>query len=116
MLFKTIFLTALAAYQAAAQRACGTAEPTEEEIAIAKQFYQIEQEARLAGNATSALATIDVNVYFHVLATSTSASGGYLTVSAFSQSASPGSFPPLTNFTMADFREPNNSRPKSALR
>lgn len=80
MLFKAVFLTALAAAHAAAQRACGTPEPTEEEIAIAKSFYQIEKEARLAGNATSAAATIEVNTYFHVLATSTSASGGYLTV------------------------------------
>lgn len=80
MLFKAALLTALAACHAAAQRACGAPEPTEEEIAIAKSFYQIEKEARLAGNATSAAATIEVNTYFHVLATSTSASGGYLTV------------------------------------
>lgn len=80
MLFKAVFLAALAATHAAAQRACGAPEPTEEEIAIAKQFYQIEKEARLAGNATSAAATISVNVYFHVLATANSAAGGYLTV------------------------------------
>lgn len=84
MLFKTVFLTAIAASQAVAQRACGAPQPTEEEIAVAKSFYEIEKAARLAGNATSAAATIDVNVYFHVLATSTSASGGYLTVSALS--------------------------------
>lgn len=84
MLFKTVFLTAMAAYQAVAQRSCGSPEPTEEEIAIAKSFYKVEKEARLAGNATSAAATIEVNVYFHILATSTSASGGYLTSSQVS--------------------------------
>lgn len=84
MLFKSIFLTAIAASHAVAQRSCGTPQPTEEEIALAKTFYQIEREARLAGNAKSAAATIEVNVYFHVLATSTSASGGYLTVRASS--------------------------------
>jgi hypothetical protein len=81
MQFKAVFLAAIAASHAAAQRSCGAPEPTEEEIAIAKTFYQVEKESRLAGNATSAGATIDVNVYFHILATSTSASGGYLTVS-----------------------------------
>ncbi|POS71985.1 metalloprotease [Diaporthe helianthi] len=84
MLFKTIFLTAIAASHAVAQRICGTPDPTEEEIALAKSFYQVEKAARLAGNAVSAAATIEVNVYFHVLATSTSASGGYLTTSQIS--------------------------------
>jgi len=84
MQLKAFFLAAIAASQAIAQRACGAPEPTEEEIAIAKSFYQVEKEARLAGNAVSAAATISVNVYFHVLATSTSASGGYLTVRASS--------------------------------
>lgn len=84
MFFKSVFLAALAASHAVAQRACGAPEPTEEEIAIAKSFYQIEKEARLAGNATSAAATITVNTYFHVLAASSSASGGYLTVRALS--------------------------------
>lgn len=80
MLFKAVFLTGLAASHAVAQRVCGAPEPTEEEIAIAKSFYEVEKEARLAGNATSAAATIVVNTYFHVLATSNSAAGGYLTV------------------------------------
>ncbi|KAG6364313.1 hypothetical protein INS49_005913 [Diaporthe citri] len=61
MLFKAALLTALAASHAVAQRACGAPEPTEEEIAIAKSFYQIEKEARLAGNASSAAATIEIS-------------------------------------------------------
>lgn len=84
MSFKAVFLAALAATHAVAQRACGSPEPTEEQIAIAKSFYQVEKEARLAGNAVSAAATIAVNVYFHVLASSNSASGGYLTVRGLS--------------------------------
>lgn len=84
MFFKYVVLAALAAAHAVAERACGAPEPTEEEIAIAKSFYQIEKEARLAGNATSAAATIEVNAYFHVLASSNSASGGYLTVRGLS--------------------------------
>ncbi|KAK7697702.1 hypothetical protein SLS64_013258 [Diaporthe eres] len=88
MLFKAALLTALAASHAVAQRACGAPEPTDEEIAISKSFYQVEKAARLAGNATSAAATIEVNTYFHVLATSTSASGGYLTSAQISSQLS----------------------------
>ncbi|KAJ0114211.1 hypothetical protein N8I77_006999 [Diaporthe amygdali] len=84
MLPKSIFIAALAASHAVAQRACGAPEPTEEQIAIAKALYQIEKDARLAGNATSALATVEVNTYFHVLASSTSTSGGYLSASSIS--------------------------------
>lgn len=84
ILFKAVLLTALAASHAVAQRACGAPEPTEEDIAIAKAFYQVEKEAHLAGNATSAAATIEVNAYFHVLASSDSVSGGYLAVSRLS--------------------------------
>lgn len=62
---------------AAAQRACGTPEATEEQLAQARVFAIQEAAAREAGNF-SLQATINVNVYFHVLATSSSVSGGYL--------------------------------------
>ncbi|CCF40023.1 hypothetical protein CH063_10702 [Colletotrichum higginsianum] len=63
---------------------CGTHEPTPEQIEIAKQLA--EQEAA-AANATSgefslaAAATINVNTYFHVVASSQTVANGYITVS-----------------------------------
>lgn len=65
---------------ATAPRSCGAPEPTEEQIALAKNFYKIEQEARLAGNAAAASQTIEVNVYFHVLSTSNATEDGYISV------------------------------------
>ncbi|OBR06816.1 Metalloprotease [Colletotrichum higginsianum IMI 349063] len=61
---------------------CGTHEPTPEQIEIAKQLA--EQEAA-AANATSgefslaAAATINVNTYFHVVASSQTVANGYIT-------------------------------------
>lgn len=66
---------------AATPRSCGAPEPTEEQIALAENFYKIEQEARLAGNAVSAAQTIEVNVYFHVLSLSNATEDGYISVS-----------------------------------
>ncbi|KAH8896425.1 metalloprotease, partial [Thozetella sp. PMI_491] len=76
MQLKSLVFAALAA-TVSAQRRCGAPSPTEEQVAQAKAFAVQEAAARVAGNVT-ARATINVNVYFHVLATSTSVSGGYL--------------------------------------
>lgn len=65
---------------AAIPRSCGAPEPTEEQIALAKSFYAIEKEARLAGNYSAASQTIEINVYFHVLSTSNAVEDGYISV------------------------------------
>jgi hypothetical protein len=80
MQLKTLLLT-LFASSAAAQRSCGTGHPTEEQLQIAQNFQILENEAQLDGNTTSlaAAATISIKVYWHVTATSTSVSGGYIT-------------------------------------
>ena len=82
MQIKTALIAGLAASSAAAQRSCGAPSPTPEQIEVSKLFAAQEEAARSAGNSTSAQrASINVNVYFHVLASSNSASGGYLSVS-----------------------------------
>ncbi|KAJ0162888.1 Extracellular metalloprotease [Colletotrichum tanaceti] len=79
MHFKSLLVSALvAASTAFAQRSCGTPHPTEEEVEFAQRLQLKEDNARVEGNATR-LAPITVNVYWHVIATSTSVSGGYLT-------------------------------------
>ncbi|CAN8101812.1 unnamed protein product [Discula destructiva] len=79
---KNIFFL-LAGYLAScvAGRSCATSEPTEEEIALAKSFYAMEQEARVAGTFAAAAQTITVNVYFHVISISNSEADGYITAS-----------------------------------
>ena len=83
MQFKALVLSAIAATGVIGQlhRECGTAAPTEEQFAIAEGFMAQEEEMRIAGNETYKRATIAVKVYFHVLASSTAVSGGYLSVS-----------------------------------
>lgn len=76
---KQLFALAMAAVGVVAER-CGAPEPTEAQLAKAKSFLAQEQAARLAGNFTSAAATIEVNVYFHVVAASSTTAGGYLSV------------------------------------
>lgn len=78
----TLFLLAglVATCIAAADRQCGTPQPTAEQIAESKAFYAIEKEARLAGNFSAAAQTIEVNVYFHVLSTSDQVEDGYISV------------------------------------
>lgn len=78
----TFLLTALAALGVVAQRQCGSPEPTPEQIAEAKALFKTESALRLAGNATSRAADITVNTYFHVVATSQTRAGGYVTVSS----------------------------------
>lgn len=88
MMNKLVLLIATAAAGATAQRACGTTEPTEAQIAQAKIFQAQEKELRLAGNTTRAAAAADItiNTYFHVVASSRTTAGGYLSVSTFSLS------------------------------
>ncbi|GKT91485.1 metalloprotease [Colletotrichum tofieldiae] len=81
MQFKTLLVSALAAASTAlAQRSCGTPHPSEEQIEVAQRLQLKEDNARVAGNATR-LAPITVNIYWHVIASSNSVSGGYLTQS-----------------------------------
>lgn len=82
---KQLFALAMAAVGVVAER-CGAPEPTEAQLAKAKSFLAQEQAARLAGNFTSAAATIEVNVYFHVVAASSTTAGGYLSVRRLSHS------------------------------
>lgn len=78
MQIKSILLSLLTATSAVAQRTCGTPKPTEEQNLIAQNFQIFESEARIAGNS-SRRAAINVKVYWHVIATSNSVSGGYIT-------------------------------------
>ncbi|KDN67418.1 putative metalloprotease [Colletotrichum sublineola] len=78
MQLTSLFVSALAAASTAlAQRSCGTPSPTEEQTEVAQRLQFQEENARVAGNATR-LAPITVNVYWHVIASSNSVSGGYL--------------------------------------
>lgn len=92
MLFKSIAAAALLASSAAAHsymfpredgnttRICGTPEPTVAQMAASEAMLARERELRAKGEFR-ALASFSVNTYFHVVASSTSASAGYLTVS-----------------------------------
>ncbi|KAL2258477.1 hypothetical protein VTK26DRAFT_8200 [Humicola hyalothermophila] len=84
----TPFALAAAAAQGALARpsnpvfGCGAPEPTEEHIKISQQFAIDEANALLAKAASGNYTTQDVitvDTYFHVVASSTSLSGGYLT-------------------------------------
>ncbi|RYP63826.1 hypothetical protein DL771_009109 [Monosporascus sp. 5C6A] len=77
MQIRSALLLGLAASGTVAHRGCGAPSPTAEQIEIAQHFAATEEAARIAGNS-SRKAPISVNVYFHVLASSNSASGGYL--------------------------------------
>jgi len=59
--------------------ACGAPEPDAEHIKISQQFAAQEAALLASGNLT-VKATTTVDVYFHVVAKSTSLSGGYVTV------------------------------------
>jgi hypothetical protein len=59
---------------------CGAPEPDAEHIKISQKFAQQEAAFAASGNfSIQAVTTVDT--YFHVVASSTSLSGGYLTVS-----------------------------------
>jgi len=74
-------VTVLAAPQVDPGRfSCGAPEPSAEHVAISQAFAKDEAMAIANGTVTKrAVTTIDV--YFHVVASSTAASGGYLSVS-----------------------------------
>lgn len=80
MQIRSLLLAGVAASGALAERICGAPEPSAEQLAIANSFAVQEAMALAAGNLTER-ATITVNTYFHVLASSTSVSGGYLSAS-----------------------------------
>ncbi|KAJ4385737.1 hypothetical protein N0V93_010167 [Gnomoniopsis smithogilvyi] len=87
-MYKKTFLllgALVASCAAAAARSCGAPEPTEAQIALAKSFYAMEQEARLAGNYSAAAQTIEINVYFHVLSTSNAVEDGYISEDTIAQ-------------------------------
>ncbi|KAB5530383.1 extracellular metalloprotease [Coniochaeta sp. 2T2.1] len=57
---------------------CGTHEPSAEHVKISQKFATQEKEFAASGNF-SIMATINVDVYFHVVASSTALSDGYVT-------------------------------------
>ncbi|KAK6954583.1 hypothetical protein Daesc_004550 [Daldinia eschscholtzii] len=88
MLFKSITAAALLVSTASAHyvfprdgnstRLCGTPEPTEAQIAASQAMLAKEREMRAKGESR-ALRSFSVNAYFHVVASSTSLSDGYIT-------------------------------------
>ena len=86
MLFETIFSTSLLASAALGHtietrggRKCGAPKPDQDQISVAQSFAQKEAAARESGRLATA-APINVNVYVHVVSTSTNAADGYLSV------------------------------------
>ncbi|KAI0143172.1 metalloprotease [Xylariaceae sp. FL1272] len=91
MLFKSLLASALLATTATAgkfnyreaaangTRLCGTPEPRQDQIAETLAMLEKERIAKANGEISKAAAGFTVNLYFHVVASSTSASGGYLT-------------------------------------
>lgn len=58
---------------------CGTDEPSRQHLQITQELAAEEAVQALSGNLTTR-ATINVDVYFHVLAASTSVADGYVSV------------------------------------
>lgn len=82
MRFTALFLSALTASSAVAIRTCGALIPTDEQKLISQNFQlQEASERRFAFPNSTISANITVNIYWHVVATSTSESGGYLSQS-----------------------------------
>jgi len=84
MYVKSLLLPAIFAALASAAAtpkpfSCGTKEPSAEHVKISQKFAAQEKEFAASGNF-SILATINVDVYFHVVASSTAVSDGYVTV------------------------------------
>ncbi|KAJ0359154.1 hypothetical protein COL154_008564 [Colletotrichum chrysophilum] len=79
MQLKSFLVAASMVASAFAKRTCGTDEPTEVDLQVAQDFKLMESSARLAGNGSRAAGPIQINVYWHVVASSQSVSGGYLT-------------------------------------
>lgn len=87
MLFKALFSSSLLASavlghtidpRATVQR-CGAPKPNQEQISIAQGFA--EKEAAARKDSSIAATPINVNVYVHVVSSSTSSADGYLSVS-----------------------------------
>lgn len=79
MHFTTLFLSALAISGIAAKRSCGAPKLTKEQKVIAQNFSIHEAEAERAGKRVERRANIVVDLKYHVVSTSNTASGGYLT-------------------------------------
>lgn len=82
MQFKALITSALLATASAqfnTTRLCGTPDPTAQQMAESRAMLEKERIA-LSKGENRALAGFTVNTYFHVVASSTSATGGYLTV------------------------------------
>lgn len=75
MQLKSMVVSAFVASAAAKQR-CAAPEPTAEQLDMAVQMSIQEAE-----NSFSTQATIETNVYFHVVASGTTEAAGYLSVS-----------------------------------
>ncbi|KAM0594272.1 hypothetical protein ACHAP6_000830 [Verticillium nonalfalfae] len=86
MLFKSLFVAAATAVGVSGHVAreaprtfgCGTHEPSAEHVGMSKVLAAQEARVLESGNLT-ARATINVNVYFHVVAASQTVANGYLT-------------------------------------
>ncbi|KAI0407426.1 metalloprotease [Xylaria palmicola] len=81
MQFKALIASALLATASAqfnSTRLCGTPDPTPQQMAESRALLEKERIA-LAKGESRALAGFTVNTYFHVVASSTALSGGYLT-------------------------------------
>lgn len=86
MQIKALFLGALAASGVVADKMrCGFVDPTDEDLAIAQHLAEKEAMSRISGNGTMSIQATTIKVYFHVVASSQSASGGYLTESDLSK-------------------------------
>jgi len=94
LVLQSIFATAISAAATPRPFGCGAPEPSQEHVKISQKFAAQEKEFAASGNLSIA-ATINVDVYFHVVASSTAVSDGYVTVTLPSTNLplSPFSFP-----------------------
>ncbi|KAH8910356.1 zincin [Coniochaeta sp. PMI_546] len=77
-LVSAVFATTALAAATPKPFGCGTPEPSQEHVRISQKFAAQEKEFAASGNLSIA-ATINVDVYFHVVASSTAVSDGYVT-------------------------------------
>ncbi len=79
LLLPAVFAVTILAAATPKPFGCGTPEPSQDHVRISQEFAAQEKEFAASGNLTIA-ATINVDVYFHVVASSTAVSDGYVTV------------------------------------
>ena len=91
LVLQSIFAAAISAAATPRPFGCGAPEPSQEHVKISQKFAAQEKEFAASGNLSIA-ATINVDVYFHVVASSTAVSDGYVTVNF---TPPPPSYPPL---------------------